>query len=189
MTNIAIISSSVRTDRASHRVALFFKNFCTEQHLAHADLIDLKKYNFPLFTERLKYDQSPTAEMLDFANRIKSADGVLIVTPEYNGGYPAALKNAVDLLYDEWHKKPVALAAVSDGDFGGTQVITSLFFTLWKMHAWVVPARFHVQRVDQTYDEQGNPADRSLTEKLAKKFLRELLWAIEANKRMEDYKS
>ena len=189
MPHIAIISSSVRTGRASHRVALFFKNFCIDQKIAEAEIIDLKQYNFPLFDERLKYQKDPPPDVLEFASRIKQADGIVIVTPEYNGGYPAALKNAIDLLYEDWYKKPVGLVAVSDGDFGGTQVITSLEFTLWKMQAWVIPARFHVQRVDKSYDVHGVPADKTKAEGLAKKFLRELFWSIEANKRMQDYKN
>ena len=48
--------------------------------------------------------------MLEFADKITKAVGVIIVTPEYNGGYPASLKNAIDLLYAERKRKPVALA-------------------------------------------------------------------------------
>lgn len=144
------------------------------------------EYNFPIFDERLKHQKDPSPDMLDFTKRIIEADGVLIVTPEYNGGYPPALKNVIDLLYDEWSKKPIALAAVSDGDFGGTQVITSLLFTLWKIGSWVVPARFHVQKVQDAFDAKGNPSDKIGTEKRAKKFLTELLWCIEAKGKMDE---
>jgi NAD(P)H-dependent FMN reductase len=187
MPHIAIISSSVRINRNSHRVALFFQNYLHENNHGTTEIIDLKEFNFPLFDERIKYHPNPSAAMLDISNRVKSADGIIIVTPEYNGGYPAALKNVVDLLYDEWHRKPIALAAVSDGDFGGTQVITSLQFSLWKIRAWVVPARFHVQNVDESYDEKGVPADKAATEKRTKGFISELLWCIEAKSRMHDY--
>src|SRR5688500_11263043 len=131
MPHIAIISASVRTGRMSHRVALYFENFLKKQSLATAEILDLNVYQFPLFTERLKHQPSPSPDVIDFAERIKKADGVLIVTPEYNGGYPASIKNVTDLLYDEWFHKPIAISTVSDGSFGGTQVITSLLFTLW----------------------------------------------------------
>ena len=189
MYHISIISSSVRTGRRSHSVALYFQNYFKEHDLAKTDIIDLKELDFPVFDERLKNQKDPTPQMLDFANRIKEADGVLIVTPEYNGGYPAALKNAIDLLYNEWRRKPIAIAAVSDGDFGGTQVITSLQFSLWKIMAWTVPARFHVQNVNETFDENGNPADKAAVDKRAKTFIAELLWCVEARKRMADYKT
>ena len=156
-------------------------------NLATTEIIDLKELNFPLFDERLRYHPHPTPEMQDISKRITAADGIIIVTPEYNGGYPAALKNVVDLLYDEWRKKPIALAAVSDGDFGGTQVITSLQFSLWKIGAWVIPARFHVQNVEDTFDPMGLPADLPTMEKRTRTYLSELLWCIEAKHRMKDY--
>ena len=87
---------------------------------------------------------------MEFADTIRKADGVIIVTPEYNGGYPASLKNIVDLLYDEWYRKTCCNNKLfSNGPFGGSQVITSLLFVLWKMKAWVVPATFPVTFVTE----------------------------------------
>ena len=184
MPHIAIISSSIRIGRNSHRVALFFRNYLEQSNLVTVEILDLLKYNFPLFNERLRFQESPSPTVLDFAGKIKSADGVILVTPEYNGGYPASLKNVIDLLYDEWRHKPVALVTVSDGPFGGTQVITSLQFLLWKMQAWTVPARFPVAQVHETFDENGNPKDKDLTEKRAEKFVNELLVCIESKNKM-----
>jgi NAD(P)H-dependent FMN reductase len=184
MPHISIISSSVRTGRNSHRVALYFKKYLEETKLATAEILDLHAYNFPLFDERLRFQKTPLPSVLEFTEKIKSSEGVLIVTPEYNGGYPASLKNVVDLLYDEWHRKPIAISTVSDGIFGGTQVITSLQFSLWKIRAWTVPAMFPVPKVHDTFDENGNPADKPATDKRASTFINELLWCIEAKKRM-----
>jgi NAD(P)H-dependent FMN reductase len=185
MSQIAIISASVRTARKSHWVALYFRNYILGNKLATVEILDLNVYQFPLFDERLRNQQNPTPQMLDFASRIKQADGVLIVTPEYNGGYPASIKNAVDLLYDEWHRKPIAIATVSDGIFGGSQVITSLQFSLWKIKAWTVPAMFPVPNVSKAFDESGTALDIEATDKRAKAFIGELLWCMEAKKRME----
>jgi NAD(P)H-dependent FMN reductase len=186
MKTISIISPSVRRGRNSHRVALFLKHYIEENNLAKADIIDLKEYNFPLFDERLKYQENPSKEVLQFAEKIRSADGVIIVAPEYNGGYTASLKNVIDLLTSEWQRKPVAITTVSDGHFGGSQVITSLQFVLWKMRAWVAPARFPVTYVGKTFNENGVPADREETDKRAASFISELLWFIEARSRMND---
>lgn len=186
MPQITIISSSVRTGRNSHRVALYFKNYLVSNKLAKVKILDLNEYNFPLFDERLRFQKSPSAEMLDFSEKIKAAAGVLIVTPEYNGGYPASLKNAIDLLYEEWYRKPVAISTVSDGSFGGSQVITSLQFSFWKIRAWTVPAMFPVPKVRDSFDEKGNPSDKTLTDKRASIFINELLWCIEAKNRMSD---
>ncbi|TXK50531.1 NAD(P)H-dependent oxidoreductase [Pontibacter qinzhouensis] len=184
MQHIAIISSSVRTGRKTHRVALFFQKYITENKLATTEILDLKEYNFPVFEERLQYQKEPTEQMLDFANRIKQADGVIIATPEYNGGYPASLKNVLDLLYDEWYRKPIGLVTVSGGTFGGSQVMTSLLFTLWKIRAWVAPAKFQVSKVQDSYDEAGNPTDKATTDKIANGFMQELLWCMQAKAKM-----
>src|SRR5512133_1182809 len=106
MPHIAILSASVRNGRKSHRVALFFQNFINHKQLATSEIVDLNEYKFPVFEERLPYLNSPSPQILDFARRIQSADGILIVTPEYNGGYPAALKNVIDLLTTDWRRKP-----------------------------------------------------------------------------------
>lgn len=184
MPHIAIISSSIRTGRQSHRVALYFKNYLENKGLATAEVLDLAEYNFPLFEERLRFQKNPSAETLEFAEKIKAADEVLIVTPEYNGGYPASLKNVVDLLYDEWRRKPVAISTVSAGGFGGMQVITSLQFSLWKIQAWTVPAQFPVPKVQEAFDENGVPTDPASMDKRASAFIGELLWCVEAKKRM-----
>src|SRR6187402_788192 len=103
MKKIVIISSSVRDGRRSHRVALFFKKFLEENNYASAEILDLGEYQFPIFHERLKYQKNPDAKTVEFAGKVGNSDGVIIVTPEYNGGYPASIKNALDLLTNEWH--------------------------------------------------------------------------------------
>jgi len=182
--HIAIISASVREGRVSHRVALFFNKFLTDKGLATSEILDLNEYQFPIFNERLRFQKSPSEKVLEFAGKIKSADGVIIVTPEYNGGYPASLKNVVDLLYDEWHHKPIAIATVSNGAFGGTQVITSLQFSLWKIRAIVVPATFPCPEADKNFGPDGSN-DKEFDNKRAAGFIKELLWFIESERRMK----
>lgn len=184
MPHILILAASVRNGRKSIRVVNYFKNYIEKNKFATTAIADLKELNFPIFNERLRFLKDPAKEITDFSSAIKSADGVLIVTPEYNGGYPPALKNAIDLLYEEWHRKPVAIATVSDGSFGGTQVIISLQFTLWKMRAWTVPAMFPVPKVGESFSEEGVPTDTATTDKRANTFISELLWCIDAKSKM-----
>lgn len=182
---IAIISASIRKGRNSHRVAIFFKNYLLANDLGEAEILDLKAYDFPLFEERLHLLKEPHQQAIVFGDKVRNCDGVIVVTPEYNGGYPASLKNAIDLLYDEWHRKPVAIATVSDGDFAGTQVITSLQFSFWKLRALLVPARFNVAKVQDHFNEEGLPDNESVYNKRASGFVNELLWLIEACEKMK----
>lgn len=179
MKEIAIISPSIRKGRNSHRVALYVAKFLQENDLAAPVMVDLAKYNFPLFDERLKYQENPSEGMLDFATKIKSAGGVIIITPEYNGGYPASLKNAVDLLYGEWQRKPVAFITVSNGSFAGTQAITSIQFVMWKIGALTVPVSFRIPNIQDAFDEYGNAVNKPEMDKKCSAFLKELLQYIE----------
>lgn len=187
MPHVAIISSSVRTGRVSHRVALYFQNYLTQNNLATVDILDLKEYNFPVFEERLKQQPNPSAEAIDFAEKVNKADGIIIVTPEYNGAYPASLKNVLDLLYPEWYRKPIAISTVSNGIFGGSQAITSLSFLLFKMKAWLVPAMCPMPKAQELFDEQGNPSDKQTLEKRVVPFIKELLWCIAARQMMKKH--
>jgi NAD(P)H-dependent FMN reductase len=140
------------------------------------------EYQFPLFNERLKYQESPTQGMISFSDKIKSAGGVIIISPEYNGGIPASLKNAVDLLTDEWRHKPVAFVTVSDGNFAGTQAIIPLQFTLWKLGALTLPATMRLPNIRNSFNENGVPSDKELTDKRAIAFINEFLRHIESIK-------
>jgi len=124
--------------------------------------------------------------MTQFAEKIKSSDGVIIVTPEYNGSIPASLKNVIDLLYEEWHHKATAISTVSSGLFGGSQALVTLQFVLWKMHAWTVPALLPIANVAEAFDQEGVAADQDVMNNLTSIFMDELLWCIEANKRMTE---
>jgi NAD(P)H-dependent FMN reductase len=184
MDHICIISSSIRKGRYSHRAAIYLSGLLKEKYHVEAEILDLHQYNFPLFDERLKYLDPPSSETLDFAERVRKADGLILVVPEYNGGYPASIKNVIDLLTDEWRKKPVAFAVVSNGQFGGSQVIFSLQFTLWKILAITVSPAFRIPDIETIIDENGIPADKALMDRRASLTINELLWHIEAKRRM-----
>jgi NAD(P)H-dependent FMN reductase len=96
-------------------------------------------------------------------------------------------KNSIphDLLYPEWKRKPVSLAAVSNGPFAGSQVLTSLSFSFLKIGATVVPNMYRAGNVQDVYDENGNAKDAGVS-KFAKSFVDELLWYVEATSKMKE---
>lgn len=110
MKKIGIIVGSVRNERVGisvaqhvHKLASVSKNFTYQ-------LIDLKEINLPMLDEpypavQNNYQYEHTKK---WSKLITEFDGFVFVTPEYNHGYPAALKNAIDYLYAEWHNKPLA---------------------------------------------------------------------------------
>lgn len=183
---IRIISSSVRAGRKSPRLALYFKNYIHKNGLGEAEILDLADFDFPIFEERLRLQENPLPEALEFADKINSADGILIVTPEYNGSIPASLKNAIDLLGPEWKHRPVALCTVSAGAFGGSEALVALQFILWKLGALTVPAMFPVPEVEKHFDEKGRALRPEETDKRAQSILKELLFIIAALNKMKE---
>ncbi|MDL2278581.1 NAD(P)H-dependent oxidoreductase [Parabacteroides sp. OttesenSCG-928-G07] len=178
MKHIAIISASVREGRLSHRVALFIQKYIEENNLATVEILDLKAYDFPLFSERLMFQKNPSEKVLDFADRFNKADGVIIVSPVYNASFPAALKNVIDLFVKEWRDKIIAVASVTSGDNAGIATALQIQSLLIKLGALVVPASYTAIKAETGYDEKGNA-----TEEIAKKridaFVRKLLQLVE----------
>lgn len=183
MFHVAIISGSVRIGRKSHQVAEYFHNYIEENQLASSEILDLKKFNFPLFEERLSKMAEQGPMEMHFSDRIKSADAVIVVFPEYNGGYSASIKNAIDLLYTEWHHKPVGLVCVSNGNFGGVNALTLLQTVFLKVKA-VPTGHYPVPNVQDSFDKDGNAVNKEKSDKRAASFLKELLWFAEAFSKM-----
>ena len=175
---IAVISSSVRDGRLSHRVALFLSELLRKRGDVEVDLVDLREYDFPLFHERLAYMKEPAADVLDFARRITEADGVLVVSPVYNASFPAALKNVVDLLFSEWSRKPVLVVSVTYGPNPGIQTVQQLQALFLKMGARVAAPTYTVLNAATDFAEDGTPADPQRLERYAEAPVREFMWLV-----------
>jgi NAD(P)H-dependent FMN reductase len=109
---------------------------------------------------------------------VASGDGLVIVTPEYNNGYPGVLKNALDYLLPELKRKPVGVITVSAGGFGGINCLAQLRLVLLAMGAAPIPASLPVSRVGQAFSDEG-PIDADFGER-ADRFIGELVWWTEA---------
>lgn len=188
MFHVAIISASVRIDRQSHHVARYFENYINENNVCTCEILDLKFYNFPVEEERLMYLPAPDEKIKLFSEKIKAADAVIVVSPEYNGGYPASIKNAIDLLVTEWFHKPIGISTVSNGNFGGVNCMALLQTIFLKIKAVPVPATFPVPLVQKNFNEEGVPIDKAATDKRAAAFIKELLWFAEAFSKMNNLK-
>jgi NAD(P)H-dependent FMN reductase len=126
MTKIGIILGSTRPNRNGEQVANWVLEHATRRDDAEFELIDLRDYPLPHLDEPMppsmgQYQQQHTKQ---WATKIGSFDGFVIVTPEYNHGTSGVLKNAIDYLYAEWNNK--AAAFVSYGSLGGARAIEHL---------------------------------------------------------------
>jgi len=126
MKNIQVIIGSVREGRLGKRIADWLLSEIGNNPDFNFEVIDLKDWHLPMKMETAlpasgSYSDPQT---IKWATKVAKADGYIFITPEYNHGYPASLKNAIDHLYLEWQKKPVAF--VGYGVLGAARSIEQL---------------------------------------------------------------
>jgi len=126
MTRIGIILGSTRPGRNGEQVAKWVYDLASRRSDAEFELVDLADYPLPHLDEPLppsvgRYHNDHTKQ---WATKIGSFDGFVIVTPEYNHGTSGVLKNALDFLYAEWNNKAVGF--VSYGGTGGARAVEHL---------------------------------------------------------------
>jgi NAD(P)H-dependent FMN reductase len=127
MPNLLIVIGSTRPGRAGLPIAQWFADRAKEHGGFDVTVMDLAEMGLPLLNEpnhpRLRqYTQDHTRE---WSAAVDAADAFVFVTPEYNAGYPAALKNAIDYLHHEWHHKPVGFVSYG-GVSAGTRAVQQL---------------------------------------------------------------
>ncbi|WP_225847747.1 NADPH-dependent FMN reductase [Streptomyces sp. HPF1205] len=126
MTKIGIIMGSTRPGRNGEAVARWVLDVASKRSDAEFELVDLLDYRLPHLDEALppsmgQYAQPHTQE---WARKIASLDGFVMVTPEYNHSTSGVLKNAIDYLFAEWNNKAVGF--VSYGAMGGARAVEHL---------------------------------------------------------------
>lgn len=128
MLNVKIILSSVREGRFGDKPATWILEHAKHTSGFEVELLDLKEFPMPFFHDpvspSMKNVPYTHPEVVRWTQKIAEADAFIIVTPEYNHGYPASLKNAMDWVYPEWNNKPVAFVAY--GTVGGARSVEQL---------------------------------------------------------------
>ena len=147
---ILVIVASTRPGRVGPKVADWILAQVPRLNLV-MERVDLLDYPLPFYEEiepaiELKGNYKSELAKI-WAKKLSTADGFIIVTPEYNHGYPAALKNAIDYTYDELSRKPVALVSYSNGMIGGARVVEALRPVINYMGAMPIPVAVHIPKV------------------------------------------
>jgi FMN reductase len=132
---------------------------------AETQLIDLREYQLT-FCDGGDNDDVPQ-DVARLCDEVKRAQGVILATPEYHGGYSGVLKNALDLMgFDEFEGKMIGLVGVSSGSTGAFGALAALRSVGRALHAWVVPEQAAVANVDDVFDKQGNCGDKAIEKRL-----------------------
>lgn len=178
--NIPVLLGSSRTLRQSLKVAEFIVAELQEHDRILTELIDLREYKLPLLEDRLNETSTPPLGAIKLCSKFKEADAILIVTPEYKGGYPAVLKNALDYLEPlAWRYKPIGICTVSSGGFGGINCLSQLQLVCLALGGLPIPDKLPVSNVQELFDLEGNLLNLIFKTKL-QSFMKELIWYAEA---------
>ena len=117
----------------------------------------------------------PGPEMAAFRQAVGEAEAYIIVTPEYNHGYPAGLKHAIDQTSGEWAGKPIAYVSYG-GMSGGLRAVEQLRQVMVEMHAVNIREGLSFHGARRTFGEDGRPLDLVPTEAAAQAMLKRLAW-------------
>jgi len=119
-------------------------------------LIDLAKYELA-FCDGNQNEETYPKDVFRLRKEVGAAQGIILGTPEYHGGYSGVLKNALDLMgFDEFEGKMIGLVGVAGGAMGAINAMNSLREVGRALHSWVVPQQAAIPMVGKEFDEKGN---------------------------------
>ena len=181
MTTISVIVGSTRKGRFSEKPAQWILQHLRKREGIDARLLDLREFPMPFFDEavppampgRTPY---PNEAVQRWTAAIAASDGFVFVTPEYNFGPSAVLKNAIDWVYQEWNRK--AASFVSWGNAGGARGVQQLRETLVELQMASSRSSVHIPVPILMAHFQGGDVDTGLAEleKSANTMIDDLLW-------------
>lgn len=189
---VKVILGSTRQQRFGDKPAAWMAEEARKHADVDVELLDLRDYQLPFF-------DSPAAPAWSkgvyadpavqrWADRIADGDAFIMVTPEYNHGYSAVLKNAIDSIYPEWVNKAVGF--VSYGNVGGARAIEQARLVAIELQMWPIKTAIHIPpAVYLAVRNEPLPPNPDLFKPLrdgyldhVERFFKELLWAAHALK-------
>ena len=187
MTVISVIVGSTREGRFSEKPARWILQHLKKREGLDARLLDLRDFPMPFFDQPVPPAMPGRAAFEHEVVRrwtaaVAQSDGFVFVTPEYNYGSPAVLKNAIDWVYPEWHRK--AAGFVSYGSAGGTRSVQQLRETAIELQLAPIRTSVHIPVATLWAHYKGGDVDAGLAEleAPATAMIDDLLWWTEALK-------
>ena len=169
LLSIPVILGTPRQGRLSEHVARVMLEQLGKRAAVQTALVDVRTLRLP------STDAGEAIKDPQFSETVMHADGLIIVAPEYNHGYPGILKHALDTNLKEYIHKPVGLCGVSAGGFGGTRVVESLVPVMRELGLVTIFWDLNVSAAGKAFDASGQLLDAALPRR-ADKMIDELLW-------------
>jgi len=166
---IPVILGTTRKGRASENVARFVFEEVKRREGVETELIDLRDLKFT------SDDAGESIKDATFSKTVERADGLVLVVPEYNHGYPGLLKHALDTNLKEYIHKAVGVCGVSAGVFGGTRMIENLLPVLRELGLVTIFWDGNFASAHKIFHESGELLDLAYVKRIDQ-FLKELIW-------------
>jgi NAD(P)H-dependent FMN reductase len=168
---IPLLLGTPRKNRESENVARWVSSQMAAREGIETQFFDVCDFNI----EPDHYGNEYSGDAPEWRDAMVRADGLVIVTPEYNHGYPGALKTVLDLLLKEYIHKAVAFVGVSSGPWGGTRVIEAMVPMARELGLAVTFSDLNFPTVATKFGENGQLLDLAYEARIGG-FLDELVW-------------
>jgi NAD(P)H-dependent FMN reductase len=167
---IALLVGTVRAKRESIKAAHFVADYAKNYPNVELIFVDPQ--------ELMLIDEGEDVKDPRYSEITAKADAFIIVTPEYNHGYPSSLKRMLDSEYDNYKHKPVALVGASSGSWGGVRVCEALLPVCHRTGMVNIQTEMYFPKIQDTFDENGQikPDLAERYDKNARALYEELVW-------------
>lgn len=186
---ILVILGTTREGRRGIKVFNWAKSILSKNKDADFEFIDLKDWNLPFYdfptspsTERGLYH---TKLQEKWSKKIDSADGFLMITSEYNHGYSAVLKNAIDYAWFEWNHKPITFISYGSAG-GGLRAVEQLRQVAIELEMVPIRQQVLISGIRQAFDDNGRIKDESFNHRLEDTVKYLVLWTKSLRKIRKD---
>lgn len=174
---IEIISGSPRINSVTRRVAYHLQNLLSQTTSHEIGLIDMNEWNLPPMQSVFTSVANTPDQWKPVSERVFAADAFILVSPEYNGSYTAALKNLLDY-FPKQHHKAFGIVTASTGPMGGMRATQQMLLLVAALFGVASPYLLIVPAVDKKFDKDGGLVDESFQHKVHN-FTAEFLWLAE----------
>ena len=157
---IAVVIGSTREGRLGDAVGRWFAALADTRVDLDVSIVDLLAWDLPFLSTPVPPAMAPPTDPLvkRWAATVAGADGYVVVTPEYNHGYPAALKNALDLVFEPWRRKPISFVSYG-GSGGGVRAVEQLRQVVVELEKVPLRHQVAIPRAYLAFDDDGRLHD------------------------------
>lgn len=166
---IPLLLGTAREDRRTENAARFILAETKKRTEIETEFFDVRDFSTPATDDT---ETTPTA--LRWREVMERADGLIVVSPEYNHGYPGELKMMLDLIFTSYARKPMGICGAG-GIMGGGRMMEQLRLVAIALKMVPVPFEVYFTNIKERFDEHGVIIDPAYRERV-QKFLDEFVW-------------